>query len=155
MHIQKPAIISAGIITIILCLFICVTQLFVLPTFIDNSISHAIVTIIPSSFLSKTSKGNQPILSTDEIEEFPPGIFSVGMVVQVEGTEDKGLRIRVCPGIECKIHLITEEGTVFEIIDGPEISDGLIWWNVISLEDDSIYGWAVQDYLTIQFYPEP
>ncbi|HEY60741.1 MAG TPA: hypothetical protein G4N92_08695 [Anaerolineae bacterium] len=152
---QKPVIISTAIITIILCLFIGVIQLFVLPTIIDNGISRAIVTIIPSSFLTKTSKNTQPVLSTDSLEEFPPGIFSVGMIVRVEGTEDEGLRIRVCPGIECKTHSITEEGNVFEIIDGPEISNGFIWWKIISLEEDSIYGWAVQDYLTLLFYPKP
>ena len=73
-----------------------------------------------------------------------PGIFSKGQSVRVSGTGGDTLRIRKNAGLSSEILFYVEEGTSLDIIDGPDLLDGMIWWKVDSLRGT---GWTVQSYL--------
>lgn len=78
-----------------------------------------------------------------------PGVFAVGMTIKVEGTGADGLRMRKNPGTEQEVLYIAPEGTTYEIVDGPEIKDSLIWWKLESKQDRNQTGWSVQDYFSV------
>jgi hypothetical protein len=50
-------------------------------------------------------------------------------------------------GIDSKTLYLARDGEIYEIIDGPIILDGLIWWQIKNLENKIKTGWSVQDYM--------
>ena len=79
-----------------------------------------------------------------------PGVFSVGMHVQIYMTGGDGLRIRSIAGFDGTPMFLGSEGENFEILEGPEIIDSTIWWKIASVSNPKKTGWAVQDYLSQQ-----
>ncbi len=64
--------------------------------------------------------------------------------VQVSGTGGVALRIRIAPSGSARIVARLPEGSVLEIIGGPERSDGRTWWKVRGAFGE---GWCAADYL--------
>jgi len=75
-----------------------------------------------------------------------PGVFSVGMYVQISKTGGDGLRIRSIAGFDGIPMYLGSEGERFEIVEGPKINEGKIWWKIVSINNPQKIGWAVQDY---------
>ena len=74
--------------------------------------------------------------------------IQIGSSVQITGTEGAGLKIRNDFGITSVQKFIALESEVYEVIGGPEQTDGYVWWELSSAYDTERNGWAVSDYLT-------
>ena len=74
------------------------------------------------------------------------GVF-VGGTVVIAGTGGDGLRLRFSPGLESKVRLLSSEGEIFEIMDGPQEMDGYNWWYLENPQDRTRRGWGVADFL--------
>jgi hypothetical protein len=79
----------------------------------------------------------------------PPalGSFSPGQLVQIEGTQGDGLRLRSNPGLSGEILFLGLENEVFEVQDGPRQLDGYTWWFLVNPYDKSKRGWGVANYI--------
>mgnify|MGYP001611627537 CR=1 FL=1 len=73
--------------------------------------------------------------------------FTLGELVEVYGTQGDGLRIRESPGLEATILILGLESEVFQVVEGPVISDGLSWWRITNLYDPTETGWAADSFL--------
>ena len=73
--------------------------------------------------------------------------FTVGDLVEVFGTQGDGLRIRGSPGLEAPILILGLESEVFQVVEGPVVSDGLTWWRIANLYDPTETGWAADSFL--------
>lgn len=79
----------------------------------------------------------------------PPaaGTFDLGELVQVQGTQGDGLRLRTAAGLGAEIRFVALESEVFEVQDGPIEADGYMWWFLVNPYDSSMQGWGVANYL--------
>lgn len=79
----------------------------------------------------------------------PPavGAFSPGQLVQIQGTQGDGLRLRSSPGLNGEIRFLGLENEVFEVQDGPQQVDGYTWWFLVNPYDKSKRGWGVANYI--------
>jgi len=78
-----------------------------------------------------------------------PDAISVGGYVQISGTEGEGLRIRSGAGLNSDTVFRGEEAEVFMVTDGPQTTDGYIWWYLVAPYDNTRAGWAVADFLVV------
>ncbi|MFQ5813354.1 MAG: SH3 domain-containing protein [Anaerolineae bacterium] len=75
----------------------------------------------------------------------PPTEITVGGYVKVVGAEADELSYRSGPGLNYARLSIVKDGTILEVLEGPEEADGYTWWR---LEDeDGFIGWAAEDWL--------
>jgi hypothetical protein len=72
--------------------------------------------------------------------------ISVGMLVEVYGTEGEGVRIREAPGLASEVKLLGLDSEVFQVVAGPAEMDGFAWWSVQNPYDPTKSGWAVADF---------
>ena len=97
-----------------------------------------------------------PPTGTANIEPTQPpsvdGLF-VGADVIISGTGGDGLRLRFTPGLDGKVRILGAEGEAFQIKDGPEESDGYVWWYLESKADAQRRGWAVANFLKLADAP--
>lgn len=96
--------------------------------------------------LTEASTGFDP-------SELPPTPTSenlaIGDSVQISGTGGDGLRLRSSPGLQGDVLFLGYEGEVFQVVQGPQSSDGYVWWYLIAPYDEKVQGWAVSNYLSI------
>ena len=71
------------------------------------------------------------------------------LYVQISGTSGLGLRIRKTPGLQGDMNFLGAESEAFQVIDGPILQDGLIWWKLVTPYDQNRQGWAAADYLSL------
>lgn len=110
------------------------------------------LTVIPQATVTSTPAASPTLLPTAQATDQPPGTTSGGtvangMLVEVVGTGDDGLRLRVAPGLQSATNRVAVENEVFEVRDGPTQADGLTWWYLVNPYDNRQYGWGVQEYL--------
>jgi uncharacterized protein YraI len=70
---------------------------------------------------------------------------AVGGRVQVVGTAGTDLRLRAGPGQDYVTFKLLEDGTVLEVIGGPEEGDGFLWWRL--KDNTQTIGWAAEEWL--------
>lgn len=97
-----------------------------------------------------TSGSIEPTTSTNKIDG--NGI-SIGSYVEISGTGGVGLKMRLDPGKDSTPQFIAMENEVFEVKDGPRLSDDITWWLLVAPYDINRKGWAAGQYLTIINYP--
>jgi hypothetical protein len=74
-----------------------------------------------------------------------PTEITVGGYVKVVGAEADQLSYRSGPGLNYARLTIVKDGTILEVLEGPEEADGYTWWR---LEDeDGFIGWAADNWL--------
>ncbi|NPV76847.1 MAG: SH3 domain-containing protein [Anaerolineae bacterium] len=100
-------------------------------------------TITPTQLPSPTPDVNATQQALEEA-----GKIHVGGYVQITGTGRDGLRLRAGPGLRQPLLSLGYDSEVFEVRDGPEDVDGLVWWYLVAPYDDSRSGWAAADYLS-------
>ena len=89
-----------------------------------------------------------PILPTVAFIPTPVPL-TVGVSVEVSGVGNQELNIRNVPGLTAsKILFRSPEGSLFEIIGGPQEADGFSWWQVKDAQFQ-LEGWAVAIYLKV------
>jgi len=82
---------------------------------------------------------------TPQATPTPPTEITVGGYVEVVGAEADELSYRSGPGLNFARLGIIKDGTILEVLEGPEEADGYTWWR---LEDeDGFIGWAADDWL--------
>lgn len=87
---------------------------------------------------SESSSGVVPTLP-------PAGVVGIGVSVTVVDTA-VGLNLRSQPVVDPNnIVALVPDGTLLEVIDGPQDSEGYIWWQLRTA--DGAEGWAVADFL--------
>lgn len=113
----------------------------------------AVLNIIEAPTITLTPLSSTATPSATQSSDVPPphlaGDLSIGDNVQISGTGGDGLRLRSSPGLQGEVLFLGYEGEVFQISDGPEDSDGYIWWYLIAPYDEKVQGWAVSNYLII------
>jgi hypothetical protein len=82
------------------------------------------------------------------------GGISVGMYVQISGTEGQGLRLREAAGTSQALRFVGMDAEVFQVKDGPQEADGYTWWYLEAPYDPNRAGWAASQYLAIVNQPE-
>ncbi len=80
-----------------------------------------------------------------------PDVISVGRQIAVINVGENGLNVREAPGINNALVFTAAEGSVLEILAGPESTrnDGFTWWRVRDVFTNQ-EGWAVQLYMEVQ-----
>lgn len=73
--------------------------------------------------------------------------FTIGDLVEVYGTEGDGLRLRAEPSLDAVVLVLGVDSEVFEVVGGPEYSDGYAWVRLVNPFDPLKTGWAVSTYL--------
>ncbi|MBT3323380.1 MAG: hypothetical protein HN392_13930 [Anaerolineae bacterium] len=76
-----------------------------------------------------------------------PGKIVLGTYVQISGTDGEGLRLRGVPGLQGEHLFLGFDTELFQVIDGPQESDGYIWWYLLAPYDATRVGWAAADFL--------
>ena len=89
-----------------------------------------------------------PVLPTVAITPTPKPL-AIGFSAVVVDVGNQELNIRNLPGlINSQILFRAPEGSLFEIIEGPQEADGFTWWKVLDTQFQ-IEGWAVANYLQV------
>lgn len=73
-----------------------------------------------------------------------PAVIFVGTWVRVVDTEGVGLRMRDGPGLDYTTVETLQDGDILEVIEGPQLADGFVWWRLRSGE---VAGWCASDWL--------
>ena len=71
----------------------------------------------------------------------------INSVVQVNGTQGEGLRLREEPGLGNTILSLASETEKFIVLDGPQQADGFQWWYIVDPTNEKRRGWAAENYL--------
>jgi hypothetical protein len=142
----KRVLIFGMVLAFLLCLLTYFLQLVIFPYFSDSSVIKARIIITPADLSSLEQPQLESEMPTPTVQLLP-GVVSLGMAVQVNGTGQDGLRMRSAPGTKADVLFLANEGESFTIVDGPVIQDSLIWWKIQSLQETGKAGWSVQDYL--------
>ncbi len=80
-----------------------------------------------------------------------PAPIRVGSVVAVEGVGSDMLNVRSSSSLtESSVLFRAEEAEVFNVIGGPDQSEGFTWWQIQDPADINRSGWAVSNFLTVQ-----
>lgn len=108
----------------------------------------AVPTATPTEVPSTATPTLSPTSTVQATQE--PGearAISVGMLVEVYGTEGEGVRIRHAPGLASEVKLLGLDSEVFQVVAGPVEMDGFVWWSLQNPYDPTKSGWAVADFL--------
>lgn len=123
--------------------------------FPENTILYptAVVQVIPAATFTPTppptatsvtlNEGGDSQSSTSEVP------ILIGDYVEIVGTQGDGLRLRSQPGLEGEIVFVAYEGEIFKVDDGPQDASGYHWWYLVAPYDDTVRGWAVDNYLKV------
>ena len=81
----------------------------------------------------------------------PPEAYElrVGATVEIIDVGTAGLNVREGAGTSFPVLFIAPEGGRFEVIDGPETTGDLTWWQLRGVSNPDQTGWAVQEYLSV------
>lgn len=112
-----------------------VVQIIAAPTFT----STPLITTIP---IAQNAEVGTPS-SNNEVPLF------LGDYVEIVGTQGDGLRLRSKPGLDGEIEFIAYEGEIFKVDDGPQDASGYHWWHLVAPYDETVQGWAVDNYLKV------
>jgi len=129
------------ILLLILAVFITLWNPFTPPTQptveIIPTVTPALPTVAPLPTATPTPKPTPtPSVPTE---------IGVGGYVKVVGAEADALSYRSGPGLNYARLTIVKDGTILEVLEGPEEADGYTWWR---LEDeDGFIGWAADTWL--------
>ncbi len=118
----------------------------------EYSFSTAVITIIPAPSLTPViilPTEDQPTPTATSQVPVPTGGIAVGMYVKISGTNGNGLNLRTAPGTSSSIRFLGMDDEVFEVKDGPQQVDNLIWWFLQAPYDTTRNGWAAANYLTV------
>lgn len=100
--------------------------------------------MVPTAAGEEAEATIQPI-ATQEPTPIPPGVLAIGVSATVVDTE-VGLNLRADPVVAAdNILALVPDGTVLEVIDGPEEAEGYVWWRLRTA--DGTEGWGVEEFL--------
>jgi hypothetical protein len=119
----------------------------------EEELPTAILTIVPgptSTLFVPTATASRVPSVTADIPPSPiPGMIGVGAYVQIFGTEGAGLNIREAAGLSSDINFVAYDAEVFEVRDGPVVTDDITWWFLVTPVDEARSGWAAANYMSV------
>ncbi len=137
------------------CLFCIIGFSAIWLPFSDNAISYptAVIQVIPAATFTSTPPPTQASATLND-EGGPQSSSSevpimIGDYVEIVGTQGDGLRLRSQPGLDGDIVFVAYEGEIFKVDDGPQDASGYHWWYLIAPYDETVRGWAVDNYLRV------
>jgi hypothetical protein len=90
-----------------------------------------------------------PTATRTQLPSPVPGEIVPGAYVQITGTGGDGLRLREEPGLNSSVLFLGLETEVFLVEEGPQESDGYLWWYLVAPFDETRRGWAVVNYIQV------
>ena len=146
-RLNKWVLLGAVGIAIFLCVFWGIVFNLLKPEAAGGVLQPAEIVLIPAPTITPSlafvlSETPAPGLVTRD------GIF-VGAVVQISGTDGAGLRLRSEPGTASEVRFIGMDAEAFEVREGPQDQDDIVWWYLVSPYDEARSGWAASGYLTV------
>ncbi len=131
----------AVILLLILAVFITLWNPFTPPTQPTVEITPTATPALPTVPTLPTATSTPKPTPTPSV----PTEIKVGGYVKVVGAEADELSYRSGPGLNYARLTIVKDGTILEVLEGPEEADGYTWWR---LEDeDEFIGWAADNWL--------
>jgi hypothetical protein len=148
-----PVILGAFGLAFTLLALLVVSVIFSAPANPTGELPTAILTIFPgptSTLFVPTATATRMPPATADIPPSPiPGMIGVGAFVQIFGTEGVGLNIRSGAGLSNDINFVAYDAEVFEVCDGPVVTDDITWWFLVTPVDEARSGWAAANYLSV------
>lgn len=146
-RLNRWVVLGAVGLAISLCIFWGVVFSLLRPEDSGGGPQPAEVALIPAPTITP-SPVFTPTETIDPNQAIRDGIF-IGAVVQIDGTDGAGLRLRSTPGINSEVRFIGMDAEVFEVRDGPQDVDEIVWWYLVSPYDEARSGWAASGYLSL------
>jgi hypothetical protein len=88
-----------------------------------------------------------PTLPPVEISPTPQRITVGGQILVIDVGANQ-LNVRNTAGvIGTAIVFLADEGSIFNVVDGPQQADGLTWWKIQDPNNTANTGWAASNYL--------
>lgn len=117
------------------------------PTSTATRLATATHSVTPSPTYTGTPPPTATVTDTPSptASATPTMTIAVGGRVKVSGVGTTGLRLRSGPGVDFITFKIIEEGTILEVLGGPEKADNYTWWRL--KDDKGVIGWAASDWL--------
>jgi hypothetical protein len=138
---------TAGILIAIASCTFSVLVLWLFMPEKDGSITAAEISVIAVETMTPTvSQTSAPLITTTT---YIGNEITIGIFIQISGTDGAGLRLRSGPGLDNAPNFLGMDDEVFKVSDGPEESDGFIWWFLVAPYDENRNGWAASDYLEV------
>ncbi len=118
----------------------------------DRSSQEGEMTILrlfaePSSGAEGTPATIQILLPEEDPSALAPGELGVGAVVV---TTTGPVNIRSEPTTSADVVEQAAEGVQMLVLAGPAEADDFVWWQVQLVNNESIVGWVVQDFITVE-----
>jgi hypothetical protein len=133
---------------------VLVAALFIWPLLVSGepAAPEPVLTVIPFPTDTPTPlpTATLPPTAVPTATSTPPpvvGEFAPGQLVQIQGTQGDGLRLRSSPGLDSDVRFLALESEVFEVQEGPVQADDYIWWFLVNPYDNSKRGWGVANYM--------
>ncbi len=144
--VNTRVLIGGIILAAILCCLLITLQIGLFPYLAIEPIQKVKLVLTP---LASDTKVEGQESGSEQVIIDTPGVISTGVIVVIAGTGNEGLRMRAAPGTDQTVLFLAIEGEYFKVVDGPVITDALIWWEIQALNDVKKIGWSVQDYLIV------
>lgn len=144
-------IVSALFFGFFICILLFIMQTILLPKLMVPTKIYQELIITPFEISSDQNNKPQSAAQDNFLQTATEsqGVIGIGMQVIINNTGNDGLRMRENAGIDSVTKFLARDGEIYKIIDGPIILDGLIWWNIVNLDNESKTGWSVQDYMRV------
>jgi len=148
---NKKILVLSLVFALILCLCVYILQIGLFPNIKIQNKKIFDIRLTPYDSKHLTKLENDDAFSVKQSPTPPlPGVFTVGMEIKIYGTGGDGLRIRKNPGTDQEILFLAQENTKYLIVDGPIVTDSLVWWKIQAENRGGESGWSVQDYFSVE-----
>lgn len=119
---------------------------FAVPTATIQLIIPTATEAIPPTATPYIAPTETPLPEPTPAAAAPTGPITIGMRVVIVGTGGNGLNFRREPSISAEKIRSLPEGTIYEVIGGPQPDGTYTWWQLRDPTDGAI-GWGVQNYM--------
>lgn len=145
--ITKKIMIMAIFVSLILAIYFFVLAVVITSPKNQSQMSTSEMLVLPAPT-------NTPIPTATAVEKnnnsiTDPAGITIGMYVQITGTNGSGLNIRSGAGVSYAPNFLANDAEVFLAKEGPIQADGFYWWYLVAPYDEKRNGWAASQYLTI------
>lgn len=148
----RRAILLGPLLGLLVALALFLTGIFLRNGVTAGALATPLLTVLPMPTTTATRRAapSMPAATaspTEAATPVPAGFLQSGQLVEINGTEGDGLRLRSAPGLDASVEFLALEAEVFEVRDGPIEADGFEWWRLVNPYNLEKEGWAVGNYL--------
>jgi hypothetical protein len=115
--------------------------------------TFAVITPTPTEDVPPTATPYQaptdtPLPTTNAPAAASGEPISIGAKVKIVDTGPTGLNFRKAPARGAEKIRSLPEGSIYEVVSGPQSADGLVWWQLKDPSDGTT-GWGAADYMRV------